>query len=194
FGVFCYNNRMIKNRIVSLVALALTLMVSSNLNADDRSWIQDSTIILQAAKEEIQFSKDSGSTVTACSIYVGNVLDRAGFSVGSFVSNNFHNSMAAHLPHWQSAQFTTDNPGEDQEALRNFLNAAPDHSVFLAQWSRVGQGGHVAIVEKVSADNYLIYQSQSNLTLPHSKPAKVRNLLYPKGEWGDRSHLRLFFE
>jgi hypothetical protein len=123
-----------------------------------------------------------------------NVLNRAGFPIGHFLANDLDKAMQRHLPHWQVAQFSTDNTVGDQAVLRDFLNSAPDHTAFLAQWSRVGRSGHVALVEKISTGNYMIYQAQMGLATPYSSPAKIQSLLYPKGQWGDRSHLRLFFE
>jgi hypothetical protein len=156
--------------------------------------LNDSRILVQSAQYEIQLSKTNGSTQTACSIYLTDVLNFAGFSVGQFVSNDFDKAMRAHLPSWQMAQFTTDNPGADQARLRLFLNSAPDGTAFLAQWTRNGESGHVALIEKAANDQYLIYQAQRGLSLPYVKPARIQNLLYPKGAWGDRSHLNLFFE
>lgn len=180
--------------IVGMKQLLLLLAISFAPSARAGNPAEDSSFIVQAALDQIQWTLDTHDTVTDCSIYVSRVLARAGMPVGGFSSNDFDKVMATHLPSWRHAEFSTENPGADQEVLRNFLNGAPDGTVFLAQWPRVSQSGHVAIVEKISLDHFLIYQAQKGLPLPHASTAHVSQLLYPSSSYGGRAHLRLFFE
>lgn len=150
---------------------------------------QNSDVIVRAALEQIQWTKDTGDTVTDCSIYVRRVLARAGMPVSGFSSNDFHKVMARY-PQWKNREFSAEIPSAEQDSLRTFLNSPPDGTVFLAQWPRVGRSGHTAIVQKVSRDNFVIFQAQQGLTLPHASAARVSRLLYTEG----RAHLRLFFE
>jgi hypothetical protein len=168
--------------------LLLLLAFAPNAHAGDPA--EDSATILQAALAQIQWTIDNHDTTTDCSTYVARTLDRAGFSVGSYSSNQFDQAMAKHLPNWKRSEFSTDNAGADQDVLRNFLNGAPNGTIFLAQWPRVGRSGHNAIVEKVSTDQFMIYQAQLGLSLPHAATARVSQLLYA----GGRANLRLFFE
>jgi hypothetical protein len=168
--------------------LLLLIAFAPNARAGDPA--EDSATILQAALAQIQWTIDNHDTTTDCSTYVARTLDRAGFSVGSYSSNQFDQAMAKHLPNWKRSEFSTDNAGADQDVLRNFLNGAPNGTIFLAQWPRVGRSGHNAIVEKVSTDQFMIYQAQLGLSLPHAATARVSQLLYA----GGRANLRLFFE
>jgi hypothetical protein len=190
---------MTKNLNIILFTLLFVQIVSLNSNAaaspQDRvlDRVTDSMALIQAAQEEIKISQSSSPTQTACDLFLISVLNLAGFPVGFFLANDFDKAMQAHLPSWQVHTFSSDNVAEDQ-ALRTFLNSAPDQIVFLAQWPRVGESGHVALIEKVSENNYLIFQAQMGLSGPHVQAARVQDLLYPKNQWGDRSHLKLFFE
>ncbi len=165
-----------------MVLLLLLLPLSSLASP-----AQDSARIVRAARDQIQWTIDNRDTVTDCSIYLRRVLARAGMPVAGFSSNDFHKVMAKYLPHWKHREFSTDNPGADQSVLRNFFNGAPDGTVFLAQWPRVGRSGHTAIVGKVSFDRFVIFQAQQGLSLPHEAAARVSQLLYA----GGRAHLRL---
>jgi hypothetical protein len=183
--------------VITALLLAIgpttTFAAKSNIY-DPIQVLLDSAMLTSAAQKEIQASNANGNTETACDLYLINVLNRAGFPIGHFLANEMDQAIHAHLPNWRVQSFATDNPDQDQSRLRDFLNAAPDGTTFLAQWSRIGESGHVALIEKLSLDHYVIYQAQRGLSLPFSKPTKISSLLYAKGKWGDRSHLRLFFE
>ena len=172
------------------------LVLSSVARAGDpasRS-TEESARLVQAALEQIAWTQSTHDTNTECSTYVSRVLARSGMPVGGFVSNEFDQVMATHLPEWRHSEFAVINPGGDQQALQNFLDNAADGAVFLAQWPRVGRSGHVAIIEKVSLDHFEIYQAQQGLSLPHSASARVAQLLYPGTNGGGRPRLRLFFD
>lgn len=170
----------------------LNLQAQASESPPVHSPAYDSQVLIQAANDQIQIDAANGNTQTACDLFLIDVLNRAGFPIGHFLANDLDKAMKQHLPNWRMEPFSTDNVGEDQDVLRSFLNDMPDGTAFLAQWSRVGRSGHVALVEKVSKDHYMIFQAQMGLSLPHSSPARIQDLLYPKGAWGDRSHLRLF--
>ena len=148
-----------------------------------------SPVLIKAARDEIRIGSDS----TSCSLYVRNVLKRASFSFQPFLANEFHMSMRRHLPQWKSDDFFA-RGGRSREALKNFLNSLPDNTAVLGQWPRNNQSGHVAVIVKESANRYRIYQAQQNRASPHAKLTTVEKLLYPRNEWGDRSHLRVFVE
>jgi hypothetical protein len=155
---------------------------------------EDSAKIVKAALEQIQWTIQTHDTATDCSTYVSRVLARAGTPVGGFLSNDFGKVMASHLPNWKRRDFSTDHPGGDQVALRDFLNGFPDGTALLAQWRRVGKSGHIAIVEKLASDQFMIFQAQQGRALPHASPARVSQLLYAPNAYGDRAHLSLYFE
>ena len=154
----------------------------------------DSAALIAAAQAEITAELQSGNTETACDLYLEKVLARAGFKVDHFLANEFDSVMHQDLPKWSAKDITADNLDANRESLRQFLNNAPDKTVFLTQWPRIGRSGHVAMVVKESADVYTIYQAQLGLSLPAAHPVKIEGLLYPQGQYGDRSHIRLFYE
>lgn len=154
----------------------------------------DQSNLLSAAKREIQDSNESRNRETACSIYVKDVLNRAGYAVPAFMANEFNDIVAKFLPNWSEVAFNSHDSSNDQDDLKKFLNAQPDHSVLLAQWPRINRSGHVALIEKVADDSYVIYQAQQGKATPHSKPTTLASLLYSANQYGDRSKLRLFVE
>ena len=153
----------------------------------------DNSEVVNAANAEIDLSNATGSKDTQCSDFVASVLRRLGYKVEAFQANEFNEVAARVLPAWQMTEFTTENLESSRAELRHYLNSYPDHTAFFAQWPRVGQSGHVAIVEKIAADSYLIFQAQAGLNTPYRKAAKVESILY--GTSGvDRSKLRLWAE
>ena len=149
--------------------------------------------VVNAAAAEIDQSNASGNKDTQCSNYVAAVMRRLGYKVSSFHANDFQDVAAKVLPDWKMTEFTTEDLAKGRLELRQYLNSFPDHTAFFAQWPRTGQSGHVAIVEKVGDDSYVIYQAQAGLNTPYKKAAKVESLLY--GTIGvDRSRLRLWAE
>jgi hypothetical protein len=150
-----------------------------------------SATLLQAARDEIQNSIATGNTDTQCSDYVAKVLRRANVPTFGFRANDFSQVMPTLLPSWTPTDFTTADLATGRELLREFLNSFADETLFLAQWPREGQSGHVAIIEKVAADQYTIYQAQGGLSLPHSEPAKMTTMLYGSLPV-QRSHIRLY--
>ena len=148
--------------------------------------------LANAADAEVRHSDETGNTETACSIFVRNVLNRMELGIPEFVANDFHLVMEKYLPTWSVSEFRVDDPHTGREALRVFLNDAIDGSGFVAQWPRVGNNGHVAILEKVAADNYVIFQAQLGRSKPHRSAVTIEQLLYAKSETSDREKLRLF--
>ncbi len=151
-----------------------------------------SSDLIMAAKEEIAISRENDSHETACSIYIRNVLKRAGYSVPNFMANDFDKVAAADLEGWTAHAFTADSSDHGRDQLRELLNSKPDHSAFIAQWPRIGNNGHVAIIEKASNNEFVIYQAQQGKATPHSQSTTVEALLYSRNSWGDRGHLRVF--
>lgn len=149
--------------------------------------------VVNAADAEIDHSNATGNKDTQCSTYVAHVLRRMGFQVPAFQANDFDKIMTQYLPDWKMTEFTVAHLDEGRASLREYLNSYPDHTAFFAQWPRNGQSGHVAIVEKVAGDSFVIYQAQAGLNVPYKKPTKIESLLY--GRAGvERSHLRLWTE
>ena len=153
----------------------------------------ENSALVTAANAEIAESNATGAQDTQCSDFVAKVIRRTGLNVPGFHANDFNKIAATYLPQWKLTEFTTADLPAGRAALKAFLNSTPDHTAFLAQWPRLNQSGHVAIVEKVAEDQFVIYQAQGGLSLPHSAPVKVESLLYGI-EPVDRSHLRLWVE
>ncbi len=153
---------------------------------------EQSSDLIVAAKMEIALSKQNGSNQTACSIFVRNVLLRAGHNVPTFMANDFEKIVTGYLPEWTAHAFTADSTDHGQDQLKELLNSKPDHTAFLAQWPRVGRSGHVAIIEKVSTNEFVIYQAQQAKSTPHGQSTTPSSLLYSPNQWGDRTHLRIF--
>lgn len=176
-------------KLSAVIFIATSVLACAGYSSDFSS----SSEIVSAAQNEIADSKADGSQDTQCSDYVAKVLRRTGVNVPAFRANDFDKIMAKYLPSWKMTEFTTDDLQAGRAALRDYLNSYPDHTAFLAQWPRVGQSGHVAIVDKVGENNFVIYQAQAGLSLPGSKQTKPESLLY--GSSGvDRSRLRLWTE
>jgi hypothetical protein len=149
--------------------------------------------LIQAARDEIRIYREDGIEDTACDHYIERVIERAGFPFGPFLANGFNETMHEYLPTWQMRGFSFNSKSRGLAQLQSFLDNAPNGSAFLAQWQRVGDNGHVALIAKTAPDEFVIYQAQLGTALPHEEPIKLGSLLYAKGRWGDRSHLRLFF-
>lgn len=159
----------------------------------DGEFSSENSDVVNAANAEIAQSNATGNKDTQCSNYVAAVLRRLGYKVSSFRANDFHDIAAQYLPDWKKTEFTTEDLAESRADLRQYLNSYPDHTAFFAQWPRNGESGHVAIVEKVADDSYLIYQAQAGMNTPYKKAVKIESLLY--GRLGvDRSRLRLWTE
>lgn len=152
----------------------------------------EDSLLIEAAKEEISISNSTNNKETACSIFVRNVLKRAGYSVPSFMANEFDGIVAQYLPTWTGLAFTAGSTDHGKDALRATLNSYPDHTAFLAQWPRANMSGHVAILEKNGPDEFTIYQAQQGRATPHMKATTVEALLYARNQYGDRTHLRIF--
>ncbi len=150
--------------------------------------------LLSAAKLEIAFSNANGNKETACSTFVMKVLNRAGHSVSAFSANDFEAVAANNLPSWNSKSFRAEDSQNNQDELRGFLNSLSDGSIVIAQWPRINRSGHIAFIEKVSDDSFVIYQAQAGLSLPHKKSTTIESLLYIRNQWGDRSHMRIFYD
>lgn len=178
--------------VKALVFLFLTtVLVGCAGYASDFS--SDSSEVVNAAQAEIDHANQMESKDTQCSDYVAAVMRRLGLVVPAFHANDFDKIAAKFLPGWSMTEFTTDDLSAGRASLRQYLNSYPDHTAFFAQWPRTGQSGHVAIVEKVADDSYIIYQAQAGLATPYKKATKVEALLY--GTAGvDRSKLRLWTE
>lgn len=150
--------------------------------------------LVSAAKAQI--SDSAGTDDTQCSDYVASVLRRMNVGVPAFQANDFDEIMARYLPTWKMAEFDVDGDGDLKQGrtdLRRYLNSRADHTAFLAQWPRVGESGHVAIVYKVATDEFQIFQAQAGLHTPYAKSVKVESLLY--GRHGvERSKIRLWSE
>ncbi len=150
--------------------------------------------LLVAAKLEIAASNANGNKETACSTFVMKVLNRAGYAVPAFSANDFEAVAATYLPSLTSRNFNAADSENNQGRLREFLNSLGDGSVVIAQWPRINRSGHIAFIEKVATDSFVIYQAQAGLSLPHSKPTTIDALLYIRNQWGDRSRMRIFYE
>ena len=149
--------------------------------------------VVNAAIAEINLANQNHSTDTQCSDFVASVMRRIGLQVHGFRANDFHEVAAKALPTWKMTEFQADDLSAARDSLRRYLNSFPDHTAFFAQWPRTGQSGHVAVVEKVSDNTYMIYQAQGGLNTPYSKSVKIEGLMY--GTLGiERSHIRLWTE
>ena len=129
---------------------------------------------------------------TSCSDYVRKVLINSGIIVAPFYANEFDRVISKKLPDWKVRSFYA-GANKARATLRDFLNGRPDNSIFLAQWKREDESGHVAIIIKNRNDNFGIFQAQLGLRRPHYKVAKIESLLYLPNDYGDRSNLKLFF-
>jgi|GEM_PF-2845188 len=180
--------------VKALVFLFLTtVLVGCGGYANDLSSSSENSDVVNAAQAEIEHANQLNSKDTQCSDFVAAVLRRLGLQVPAFHANDFDKIAAKYLPQWSMTEFTTEDLANGRASLRQYLNSFPDHTAFFAQWPRNGQSGHVAIVEKVSYDSYVIYQAQAGLSTPYKKAAKVESLLY--GSVGvDRSKIRLWTE
>jgi hypothetical protein len=193
-----YHSHLTKSGIGAgiMKAVALTFIATSLVACAgyaNQEFSSENSEVVNAANAEINQSNATGNKDTQCSNYVAAVLRRLGYKVPSFRANDFHDIAAQYLPDWKKTEFTTDDISESRASLRQFLNAFPDHTAFFAQWPRNGESGHVAIVEKIADDSYLIYQAQAGMNTPYKKAIKVESLLY--GRLGvDRSRLRLWTE
>lgn len=150
--------------------------------------------LVKAAKEEVRISDEEKSQETACSIFVLKVLKRSGIEMKPFTANGFSDFVETVLPDWIREEFSIHDASRGREALRYYLNEAHDGSAFIAQWPREGRSGHIAIIEKVAHDKFIIYQAQSGRATAHSKETSVESLLYAKNQWGERAKLRLYHE
>jgi hypothetical protein len=166
---------------------------SINAAANAASENSENSELVNAANAEIAESNASGAQDTQCSDFVAKVIRRTGLNVPAFHANDFDKVAATFIPNWTLTEFTTDDLNAGRAALRDFLDSTPDHTTFLAQWPRTNQSGHVAIVEKVAKDQFVIYQAQAGLSLPHSAPVKIESLLYGARPI-ERSHIRLWTE
>lgn len=178
-------------RGLALAALSSTLVACAGYAQGDFS--SSNSDVVNAANAEIDHSNSTGNRDTQCSNYVAAVLRRLGYKVPAFRANDFDQIAETYLKGWQKTEFSTEELSEGRAELRKFLNSAPDHTAFFAQWPRTGESGHVAIVEKVAEDTYKIYQAQAGANTPYSKNVPVESLLY--GRMGvQRSRLRLWTE
>lgn len=146
--------------------------------------------LISAAKAEIA----RGSDDTACSAYIRRVLNRAGYPVQGFMANDFGAQARRYLSSWSIKAFHAGSEASGRNALKRFLNAAPDKTAFLLQWIRSSGSGHVAMVVKEAANLFRIYQAQQGLHTPYSKITSVDGLLYSRNEYGDRSNMRVYFQ
>jgi surface antigen len=176
-----------------LALLFLSVSLAACAGYADTNLASENSDVANAAGAEIDSSNATGNKDTQCSDYVASVLRRLGYKVEAFHANDFDQVATKILPDWKMTEFTTENLETGRIALRQYLNSFPDHTAFFAQWPRVGQSGHVAIVEKIATDSYVIYQAQGGMNTPYKKVTRVESLLY--GNVGvDRSKLRLWAE
>jgi hypothetical protein len=177
-------------KLISALALSTTLFACAGYSSQLPS---ETSALAGAASAEIDHSNATGNKDTQCSTYVAHVLRRLGLDVPGFRANDFDQIMETYLPSWKMTEFTSDELSANRSALRQHLNQFPDHTAFLAQWPRTNESGHVAVVEKIADDSYLIYQAQAGTNVPYKKPIKIESLLY--GTLGvARSRLRLWAE
>jgi hypothetical protein len=176
--------------LTAIIFVGSTLVACSGYSSNMSS--EDSELV-GAATAEIADSQATNNKDTQCSDFVAKVLRRTGLNVPAFHANDFDKIAAKYLPEWKMTEFTTEDLANGRSSLKQYLNSFPDHTAFLVQWPRTGQSGHVAIVEKLANDSFMIYQAQGGLNTPYAKATKVEGLLY--GTVGvDRSRMRLWTE
>ena len=105
--------------------------------------------------------KEGKKIGTPCNFYLRRVLVRAGYADDGFVANDFDIYAKKNFSSYKSQDFKIDKNGTDRPELKKYIWSFPERTPFIAQWTRPGNYGHVAIIERIG-DELVIYQASIN--------------------------------
>jgi len=105
--------------------------------------------------------KEGKKIGTPCNFYVRRVLMRAGYKDEGFLANDFDVYAKKNFISYKAIDFKIDKNGTDKAELKKYIWSYPERTPFIAQWTRPGNYGHVAIIER-AGDDLVIYQASIN--------------------------------
>lgn len=133
--------------------------------------------------------KEGKSLGTPCNFYVQRVLVRAGFPKGSFRANDFDLYAKKNFTFYKAEDFKIDSTRSDKEDLKKHLWSYPERTPFILQWTRPGNYGHIAILERIG-DNLIIYQASIGGHTAQRSQTKIETLLSSR----HRAYLTVYSE
>jgi hypothetical protein len=123
--------------------------------------------------------KEGKSIGTACNLYLQRVLISSGFQKGDFVANDFDIYAKKYFKSYKSEDFKIDSTRSDKIDLKKYLWSYNDRTPFILQWTRPGNYGHVAIMERIG-ENLIIYQASINNHTARREQTTINQLLSSK--------------
>ncbi len=158
-----------------------TQSVSVEKKSDDKP--VKKTILTEASKF-IQTAynvmiKEGKKIGTPCNFYLQRVLIRFGFKHADFVANDFDIYAKNNFKSYKHEDFKIDATRSDKEALRQYLWSYEERTPFILQWTRSGNYGHVAVLERIK-DNLVIYQASIGIHSARRDLTTIQTLLSSK--------------
>lgn len=133
--------------------------------------------------------KEGKSLGTPCNFYVQRVLVRAGFPKAGFRANDFDLYAKKNFKFYKAEDFKIDSSRSDKEELKKHLWSYPERTPFILQWTRPGNYGHIAILERIG-ENLIIYQASIGGHTAQRSQTKIETLLSSR----HRAHLTVYSE
>ena len=113
---------------------------------------------------------------TPCNRYLQRVMQYSSYPLGSYLANDFDLYAKKNLSYAKVVHFANDRNGSEVARLKRHLWSYPERTPFIMQWSRPGETGHLAIVERVS-EKLIIYQASLNKYTARKDQTTVSTLL-----------------
>ncbi len=123
--------------------------VNSNTKKEASKFIQTAFDVMK---------KEGVSLGTPCNFYLMRVLMRAGFKNEGFRANDFDVYAKKNFKFYKAEDFKIDSTKSDADELKKYLWSYDERTPFILQWTRPGNFGHVAILERIG-ENLIIYQA-----------------------------------
>lgn len=113
---------------------------------------------------------------TACNFYVHRVLQAAGFPYHIYMANEFDTYAQKYFKHYKAEDFYRDTSDAEEKRLKEYIWSYPQRTPFIANWTRAGVHGHIALFERIE-DKLVIYQSSLGTKLPRKDQTSPEILL-----------------
>ncbi len=127
-----------------------------NPNSKPASEKKEASKFIQTAFDVMK--KEGVSLGTPCNFYLMRVLMRAGFKNEGFRANDFDVYAKKNFKFYKAEDFKIDSTKSDADELKKYLWSFDERTPFILQWTRPGNFGHVAILERIG-ENLIIYQA-----------------------------------